>query len=281
MTSITPVQIDAMYADLMRKGRADGKGGLSAKTVLYTHRVLNETLEHAVRKNLIARNPVKNIMNTPRPKRFHSTVYSVDELLELLRIVKDTVYELPIALAGICGLRRGECLALRPEDIDFGHHVIHVRRQLIEVRKKIVYTEPKSDESTRTVGVPEEILEMVSRRLSVIRRNKDMLGTEYKDHGLLICKNDGTPFRPRNFTNSFKGILARNHLKGIRFHDLRHTCATLMLRSGIPMKTASEILGHSSISITADLYTHVQESAKLAAAEQVGGLVFGDRGSRK
>ena len=272
---MTPTLIDRLFANLLRHGRQDGKGGLSAKTVLYTHRVLSEALEHAVKKNLIARNPAKNLTNVPKPKKFRSSIYTVEELLHLLEIIRDTPYELAVALAGLCGLRRGECLALRPEDVDFERHVIHIRRQLIEVNQELQFTEPKSMESIRTIGAPLEVFEIIQRRMQAIQRHKEMLQAEYQEHELLLCGNNGRPFRPRNFTANFKAILARNHLKDIRFHDLRHTCASLMLTSGVALKTASEILGHSSIAITADLYTHVMEDTKLAAARQIGECVFG------
>ena len=272
---VTPTLIDRLYANLLRHGRQDGKGGLSAKTVLYTHRVLSEALEHAVKKNLIARNPAKNLTNVPKPKKFRSSIYTVEELLHLLEVIRDTPYELAVALAGLCGLRRGECLALRPEDVDFERHVLHIRRQLIEVNRELQFTEPKSMESIRTIGAPLEVFEIIQRRMQAIQRHKEMLQAEYQEHELLLCGNNGMPFRPRNFTANFKAILVKNRLKDIRFHDLRHTCASLMLTSGVALKTASEILGHSSIAITADLYTHVMEDTKLAAARQIGECVFG------
>ena len=96
----------------------------------------------------------------------------------------------------------------------------------------------------------------------------------------MVCRADGTPLRPSYFTKSFSKLLERHGLKSIRFHDLRHSCASLMLNSGVAMKTASQILGHSTIAITADLYTHVMEDAKKLAAVQVGQGLFGKKESK-
>ena len=277
LKDVTPMSIDRLYAFLLQNGRADGKGGLSAKSVLYTHRVLNEAMGHAIKKRLIYLNPVKSVMNTPKPKRFKGGVYSADEILQLLAIVKDTRLEVPVALAAVCGLRRGECLALTADDIDFENQIITINKQLLELENKAVVGEPKSEESNRLVSAPVEIFEIIERHLQRKKRNKNLLGCEYEDHGLITCNDNGTPIRPVYFSKNFAKVIAKNGMKHVRFHDLRHSCASLMLKSGVAMKTASQILGHSSIGITADLYTHVLQESKKEAALQVGRELFGPK----
>ena len=275
MKKLTALQVDKLYAELLQHGRADGAGGLSQKSVQYTHRVLNEAMEHAVKKSIIIRNPVKAITNTPKPKKYHAEIYTAEELLHLLRLSYGTFYEVPIALAGICGLRRGECLGMQLKCVDFGKKIICVNKQIIEVNNEVKFSEPKSADSVRTISVPDEVLEIIRRREEVNQRNRHYLGNEYHDWGLIVCHDDGTPFRPGTFTHDFANLLKKHEMKKIRFHDLRHSCASLMLKSGVAMKTASEILGHSSIAITADLYTHVLQEAKEKAAQQVGAAIFG------
>ena len=277
LKDVTPINIDRLYAFLLQNGRADGKGGLSAKSVLYTHRVLNEAMEHAVKKRLIYLNPIKSVMNIPKPKRFKGGVYSADEILRLLAIVKDTRLEVPVALAAVCGLRRGECLALTADDIDFENQIITINKQLLELENKAVVGEPKSEESNRLVSAPVEVFEIIERHLQRNKRNKNLLGCEYEDHGLITCNDNGTPIRPVYFSKNFAKVIAKNGMKHIRFHDLRHSCASLMLKSGVAMKTASQILGHSTISVTADLYTHVLQETKKEAALQVGLELFGPK----
>jgi integrase len=275
LKKITSIDIDKMYAYLLQNGRADGKGGLSAKTVLYTHRVLNEAMEQAVKKRLIYYNPVKSVTNVPKPKRFKGNVYSADEILQLLTIVKGTQFEIPVALAAICGLRRGECLALTEDDIDFDNKTISIHKQFLDLDNKATLGEPKSEESNRIISAPPEVFDIIQRHIQCNAKKNEMLSAEYEDHRLLVCHDDGKPIRPVYFTKNFAHMIERNKLKQIRFHDLRHSCASLMLRSGIAMKTASLILRHSAIGITADLYTHVLEDTKKEAAIQIGATLFG------
>ena len=280
LKELTSSDVDRLYAHLLQKGRADGKGGLSAKSVLYSHRVLNEALSHAVKRQLIYRNPMLSVTNTPKPKKYKGTIYGAEEILHLLEVAKDTVFEVPVALAAICGLRRGECMALTSEDVDFENRTITINKQLVEVDNQVMVTEPKSEDSNRLISAPQEVFDIIERRIAYLEGNKGLLQDEFADKGLLVCRADGTPIRPSYFTKSFSLLLERHGLKSIRFHDLRHSCASLMLNSGVAMKTASQILGHSTIAITADLYTHVMEDAKKLAAVQVGQELFGKKESK-
>lgn len=272
--------IDKMYSYLLQQGRADGKGGLSAKTVLYTHRVLNEALEHAVKKQLINRNPIKEVTNKPKPKRFRSNIYSAEEIANLLALIKNSPYEVPVALAAICGLRRGECLALGEKDIDATNGIIRINKQLLEVKNKAVFGEPKSEESNRKISAPKEVFDMIERQIVKNKENKRLLDHEYENNNLIVCQENGKPIRPVYFSKNFSKMITRNKLKPIRFHDLRHSCASIMLTSGVAMKTASQILGHSTIGITADLYMHVTDSNLKQAAQQVRDEIFGKNYSK-
>lgn len=277
LKTITPMKIDKFYAQLLQNGRMDGKGGLSAKTVLYIHRVFNEALNHAVRKGLLARNPMFSVNNVPRPQKFQAAIYSVAELHQLLTAVQDSFYwRSAIILAGICGLRRGECLGLKWSKINFEQKTICIDEQLVEVNKLLSFSTPKSAESTRIINAPDEVFAILARRKAELEQYKEWLGTLYHDNDLVICHDNGEPVRPRHFTHTFRELLIRHNLRCIRFHDLRHSCASLMLESGVAMKTASEILGHSTIAITADLYTHVQQKTKKEAANKIGAFVFGN-----
>ena len=275
--AITPMQIDDFYATLLRQGRADGKGGLSAKSVLYIHRVLNEALGHAVQKGLLVKNPLISVTNIPKAKKFKASAYSAEEIRSLLEAaaIENSFWQAAIALAAICGLRRGECLGLKWSKIDFDSQSITIDEQVIEIHHKIYFSTPKSTESIRTIHAPVEVFAILKRRKEELDQHKEWLGNAYDEHDLALCRGNGSPIRPGNFTKAFKDFLARHNMRTIRFHDLRHSCASLMLQSGVAMKTASEILGHSSIAITADLYTHVMQKTKEEAAGKIGDYVFG------
>lgn len=275
--AITPMQIDEFYASLLQQGRADGKGGLSAKSVLYIHRVLNEALGHAVQKGLLVKNPLLSVTNIPKAKKFKASAYSANEIRSLLEASssENSFWQAAIALAAICGLRRGECLGLKWSKIDFDNQSITIDEQIIEIHHKVHFSTPKSSESIRTIHAPTEVFDILKQRKEDLAQHKEWLGSSYNDQDLVICRGDGSPIRPGNFTRGFKDFLSRHSMRSIRFHDLRHSCASLMLQSGVAMKTASEILGHSSIAITADLYTHVMQKTKEKAAAQIGEYVFG------
>ena len=115
----------------------------------------------------------------------------------------------------------------------------------------------------------------MKRRKEELDQHKEWLDNAYDEHDLVLCRGNGSPIRPGNFTKAFKDFLARHNMRTIRFHDLRRSCASLMLQSGVAMKTASEILGHSSIAITSDLCTHVMQKTKEETAAQIGDYVFG------
>ncbi len=271
---VTSIDIEHMYANLLQHGRADGKGGLSAKSVQYTHRVLNEAMTHAIKKRIIQHNPVAAVINTPKPRKFKTEVYSRQEILELLEIVKGTRFEIPVVLASVCGLRRGECLALTEDDVDFEAQTIRVNKQFVQAGRQVLLGAPKSEESDRIISAPKEVFDIIRQHMIRHEEYRKFLGSEYDDRRLLVCYEDGRPIVPVNFSNAFAALLERHGLRRIRFHDLRHSCASLMLKAGVAMKTASQILGHSSISITADLYTHVMQDLKKEAALQVGKTLF-------
>lgn len=275
LQNLTALHVENFYAQKQINGRLDGKGGLSPKSILYIHRCLHEALEHAVRKKLITRNVTKDITNLPKVKKYKNDIYNSREIKELLVAVKDTDMELPIALAALVGLRRGEILGLKEFDILFESQTIRICRQLIHTKDGLVLEEPKSEDSNRIINPPIEVMEIIKRHLERQLENKRLLGREYYDEGFVNCYPDGRPIDPRNFSKAFAYLLKKKGFKHIRFHDLRHSCATHMLNAGVPLKVASQILGHSTIGITADLYTHVITDMKKEAANKISNEIFG------
>jgi integrase len=274
LQSLTSSQIDNFYAKKQKDGRLDGRGGLSAKSMIYIHRVLNEALEHAVKKRLITRNVAKDIINLPRIKKHKSEIYSANEIKALLEFVKNTNMEVPIILAAICGMRRGEILGLMWSEVSFENQTIKVCRQLLPTKNGLEFEEPKSEDSNRTINAPAEVMDMLYRQSERQQEYKRLLGDEYHNNELVNCQNNGELLNPSYFSKQFAQTIKNAGLKHVRFHDLRHSCASLMLTAGVPMKVASQILGHSSIGITADLYTHVITDLKKDAADKIGNILF-------
>ncbi len=274
LKEIKSADIDRLYAFLLREGRSDGKGGLSARTVIYTHRVLHEAMEYAIKRQLIFFNPAKGVLNLPKVQKRAVNVYNEAELRQLFSLTTDTVFELPALLAAVCGLRRGEILALTEDDVNWEGLSINVNKQLLDVDGAVFIGPPKSTESNRTIHVPVQVFVAIEKAITTNAANRQLLGIGHNANKLLVCDALGNPIRPRYFSKNFAALIRRHRLKNITFHGLRHCAASLMLRTGVPMKTTSSILGHSSVGITLDLYTHVMEDAKKEAAELVSKRLF-------
>ena len=273
---LTGQDIEKMYLDLEENGRIQRKGGLSPTTVAYIHRIINEALNHAVAYGLIPTNPEQYIIKKPTKNRFHAEFYTDEEVRSLLTVIGNHHLKLPVALAALCGLRRGECLGLKQEDIDFEKGCICIRRQLTVKNNIVSISEPKTHNSIRQVPLAPEVAEMLREQIQHNVKRKKQLGDEYHDEGWLICKENGSWINPNYLSHHFRDFLASHGFRKIRFHDLRHTYATLMLKADVPLKVVSSILGHSSITITADLYTHVMEEVKQDAGMKISKVVFGD-----
>lgn len=273
LQKLTPYHIQIMYNELLIKGRQDGKGGLSTKTVNQTHRVLKKALGQAVKLQLINKN-VADFVEVPKKKKYYAKVLEEKEISKLLKVFKDTDIYIPVVLALGVGLRRGEVLGLRWQDIDFKNKTITINQTLLHARKGHIFSTPKTEKSRRTIVISDNIINLLIERKEEQEKYKEMLGEGYQDFDLVTCNKDGTPINPSTFSHKFSNILKQNELPNIRFHDLRHTNATLMLKNNIPAKIASERLGHSSIGITLDLYSHVTKEMQEEVANKLDKVLF-------
>ncbi len=274
LQELTATQIQNFYNTMYEKYKKKEPGGLSPKSILYVHRVLSKALDAAVRKNLISRNVAKDVTR-PKVPKYQSEIYTAKELSALIEKVHDTDWEVPIILAGLCGMRRAEVLGLKWSDINYSEKTIAIQRNVIHSSKGFELSETtKTQSSTRTIAISDEIIDALKRLWKRQERYKLVLKDEYIDSNLINCSQNGTIIMPNNLSRDFKRLLRRLEMKHIRFHDLRHSAASLMLVSDVPMKVISDILGHSSLSITADLYTHVMDASKLDAANKVTNVIF-------
>lgn len=273
LQKLTSSHIDKFYAEKLKNGRLDGKGGLSQRSIQYIHRILSEALNHAVKKKLLTTNPIRDITNTPKVPKYRAKIYTKDEIVQLLNTSNGTDLECPIALAALCGLRRGEVLGLLWDDIDFTNSSLSISRQLIATDTGYEFDTPKSETSIRNISLPSTVVSILENQKTKYETLKKMLKNEFKDNNLVYSNNDGTPINPKNFSKMFAYFLKKNKLKHIRFHDLRHSYASLMLVSGNSLKVTSELLGHSTISLTADTYTHVISDLKKEAANKIDNIL--------
>ncbi|OQB54108.1 MAG: Transposase [Firmicutes bacterium ADurb.Bin146] len=273
LQKLQPAHVQKFYNEKIRNGRLDGKGGLSAKSVMYIHRNLREALSYAVKQQLIMRN-VADMVELPKQKKFQATFLNEEEVQELLEAFKGTYCYVPVLLGVGLGLRRGEALGLQWKDIDFDNKTIQIRRSLIPTKDGLLFHDPKTEGSKRIIVAPETIINELKAVKEKQDKDKEVMGEAYNDMDLVTCYGDGSPINPTAFGHSFIRTLAKNKLKHIRFHDLRHTNATLMLKQNIPAKVASERLGHSTIGITLDLYSHVLKEMQEEAASKIEEIIF-------
>lgn len=177
--------------------------------------------------------------------------------------------EVPVALLVGLGLRSGELLALRWQDVDLEKGKVHVRRNMIRVNKQIIFKAPKTETSNRDIELPATLLKLLQAERKRYVANKLRLGAEFEDNDLVVCWEDGRCIHPDTMSQKFRRIIERIGLKHIRLHDLRHINATLMLSYGINPKVAQQRLGHASISTTMDIYSHVTEKVEKEAADKL------------
>lgn len=269
LTELRPKALQDYYADRLARGRLDGRGqSLSANSVLHHHRLLFEALEHAVKWGLVARN-VARAVDPPRIRKREMRMLDAAGLNTLLEAAKATPYHALFLLAAHTGMRRSELLGLRWGDVDLDMPTLSVARVMHQLKDgRIVFDEPKTAKGRRLVPLtPTSALALRSHRE---KREAEvaLLGVPLSDDGQVFCHLDGSPLLPDSVTHAFVKLARVLGLGTVRFHDLRHTHASLMLRQGVHPKIVSERLGHATVSITLDTYSHVTPGLQEAAARR-------------
>jgi len=273
---LTAAQLNALYADLLAGGRCDGKGGLSARTVAYVHVTIRKALAEAVRWQLLTRNVADQATPPRRQPSGELRTWSAAELRAFLGHVEGDRLYAAYVLAATTGLRRGELLGLRWRDLDLTAGRLSVTQTLISVTYAVSFSAPKTQAGRRSVALdPATVAALRAHRVAVLEERLALgLGAPAED-GLVFTTMDSAPLHPRQFSGRFDRLVKAAGLPRIRFHDLRHTHATLSLQAGIHPKVVSERLGHSTIAITLDTYSHAIPAMQEEAAAKVAALVFG------
>lgn len=245
------------------------KGVLSTRTISNCFSTLRTALFAAQREGLIIANPCALVERVPKGgKRVQGR--SKDELLKLFEALRGTDLAEPTALAAYTGLRRGEMLGLKWSDIDFNQAMLHVNRSLIVVGPDTLHFKtPKTAKSRRHVPLTPQAVEILKRQRRIVNERRLAIGSAYQDDGLVFPTISGAPWNPRRLSSAFHRTVKRVGLPKISFHGLRHSFATVLLAEGVDLKVISELLGHTSIAITGDLYADVLPSAARDAADRL------------
>ena len=273
LTQLKPEHLQKHYTTKLNDG-------LSARTVRYHHALIHVALQTAVKWGLVSRN-VADAVDPPRIRRNEMQTWDEDEVNQFLEYAKDSPYYSLFYTALFTGMRRSELLALRWQDIDFIYGQIYVNRSLHQLKDgSFIFTQPKSAKSSRTIALTPSTILMLKEYQEQQRLERDMSGNLLTDNDLVFSNLEGKPLRPNTITRAWTMLSAKCGLKVIRFHDARHTHASLMLKQGIHPKVVQERLGHSSIQMTIDTYSHVAPGIQEAAAKRFDEILSNENQSR-
>ncbi|HWF57112.1 MAG TPA: site-specific integrase [Candidatus Dormibacteraeota bacterium] len=273
---LRPEQLDRLYAALLAKG-------LSRTSVQHIHAILRRSLSQATRRGVIARNPT-DLVDPPGRDHPEMQVLSVDQARALLATARTGRYaelEALYVLALTTGMRRGELLALRWADVDVVKRTLTVTGTLQRVKHSdgtstLERARPKTKTSMRQIPLTAAAVDALKRHAQRQGQQRAVAGSEWTDTGLAFTNERGGAVEPRNLlSRSFAPLLSEAGIPHVRFHDLRHTAATLMAAQGVHTKVVSEMLGHASVGITLDLYSHVTPSMAQQAVTAMENLFDG------
>ena len=279
LKDLKPYHIEGFYKTMYDKG-------LSGNTVLHFHILIRECLQYAFRNDLVNVN-VADKVTRPKTDGYKASFYSIEEIEKLFDCIKENECRLPIMLTAMYGFRRSEVLGLKWDAIDFENKVVYVKHKVVETQldgKRYIHKSDKmkTKTSNRTLPLLPQAEELLIKKKAEIETNKTILGKTYDKRYLeYVCvDNIGRLILPNRLTHNFIKIIKKNKLRHIRFHDLRHSCASIMLKNGVPMKNIQEWLGHADFGTTANIYSHLDYSAKQSSADTISNVFdFIEQGS--
>ena len=246
---------------------------VSASSVIHYHANIHKALKYAVKLDLIDVNPADKV-ERPKKDRYVGSFYDADEVNALFEAAKGTKLEFPILFGAFYGLRRSEAIGLKWDAIDFDQNTITIRHTVtscdLDGKRILVAADTtKTKSSMRTLPLVPFMRERLLALREEQKENRRLCGRSYiKDYVDYVCVNEiGDLIKPHYVTESFPKLLKANGLRPVRYHDLRHSCASLLLANGVPMKQIQEWLGHSDFSTTANIYAHLDYSSKLTSAD--------------
>jgi len=272
LSKLQPIDISEAYAKALESGRCDGKGGLSPRTVHHMHRVLFSALDQAERWKLIARNPAALLEKRDRPKIERKPVTTIDvaTTATVFDAARESRLFIPLVLAALCGLRRGEITALRWKAVDLDLGQLSVVASTEQTDVGVIREKEAKSGKARAIALPSLAVEELRRWRLAQAEELLRLGIRADDSRHVVTQADGEPLQPRSLTHVVSAFLKE---WGVTLHKLRHSHASHMLASNVHPKIVQERLGHSSIAITLDIYSHLMPNMQGGAAATVDGVM--------
>ena len=264
LRGLEPRHLQSFYSEKLRI--------VKPNTVIHYHAIIHQALKYAVKTEIITSNPADKI-DRPKKNDFTPSFYDSGEMAMLFEAVKGHRLELPVLVGAFYGMRRGEVLGLRWNAIDFERGTITVKHTVTSFNLdgkhvQLKQDSAKSKSSIRTLPLVGQFKEYFLKVKEAQEQNKRVCGNaySYKYDGYVFVSELGELMKPNYITSEFPKLLTKNGLRRIRYHDLRHSCASLLLANGVPMKQIQEWLGHSDFSTTANVYAHLDYSSKISSA---------------
>lgn len=249
-------------------GRLDGKGGLSPKTMKTHKLILQLAFKEAMKDELIVKNPCEYV-TLPKMQRREATFYTIGQLNDLFAAVKNEPLFPLIYLTVIYGLRRSEVLGLKWDSINFEQKSVTIKHTVVRYFDVVEKDSTKTASSFRTYPMTEDVERLLVKLKNCEAENKALFGKEYCQNDYIFKWADGKPYAPDYITSKFSKLLKKYNLPHIRFHDLRHSCASLLIANGFTLKDIQEWLGHSDFRITANIYAHLDTKRKADIANSM------------
>ncbi|SCC46887.1 tyrosine-type recombinase/integrase [Bacillus wiedmannii] len=264
LNKLNVIQVQQFYRNLTNT--------LSNGRILLIHRVLNNALNQAVAQKIIIENPAK-FASKPKKEKTPIQIWTEEEVKRFLFHSQDSRYHIGYILAITTGMRLGEVLGLRWQDIDFDNHTLTITNTVGHDNK--IKQGAKTNFSQRTMPIPVETINALKSHNHFIKKEKLRLGNAYNDFDLIVCTTRGGIVSRNYFRTKFYEVIKKADVSKIKFHDLRHTHASLLLKQGVHPKIVSERLGHTNVSVTLNIYSHVLPNIQEEAVAKFAKSIFG------
>ena len=266
--------LQEFFDHMAQADRLDGpKGKLSAKSLQRMKNIISQSLKDAVKEDLIFSNPCDYI-ELPKAERHEASFYNADQLKALFKAVEGDVLEPIIKIAALYGLRRSEVLGIKWDSIDFAARRLTIKHTVLQSKVVIYSDKTKNSSSRRSFYLSDEALAIFKKAKADEEENRKLFGSSYIESDYVFKWDTGKLIRPDYISYHFRALLKKHGLPKIRFHELRHSCASMLLDSGFTLKDVQEYMGHADIQMTANIYGHLDQGRKDMLSNSLSERIF-------